>query len=551
MKEPATVKAVKAPPVIATERDLQALAQTQKLVLPLDIARRRLNWALLTFLGILIALGLFLFLYIYNAARPAVFFAQPTPASSQFIRSIYSGGGAALSSPNDVAVADNGDLYVADTGNARIVVFNAQGGFLRQFAQGDPAATAKADQGAKTTPVTAASGLVSPTSIAVGNNGQVYVVDTGLHELVIYTTDGKFVKEITFKEEAPISVSFAPINSNHGRIVVTTKSGVALADADGNFDFAYVNWGSKPGQMDNPASALLTFSHETTDTLYVCDTLNYRIQALTDIETSPTVSWIYGAPLPVQTPLEYQGQSRKFGLPVSLALTSNGELVVVDGLSSELVVLDAHTGRYLRTISTVGNADGQLYYPVGITAAKGRLYVADKYNDRVEVFSDIPGKSVALPPAQTGRLQFDPAWLLIIPGLLILITLARQVFIRTPRYTLDMRFIEQVAGDDDCRDLLVQMRKVRIPLQYEAIAQRRLPTSVQQNVIVCDESALDALQDADSKLSELEAAAIQVASRTGSKDYFLVGDSAVGAHPAVAKVQRINAKAFFALARKK
>jgi len=538
------------PLVVATEHDLQERAQPQKLVLPIDIARRRLTWALLTILGILIAGGIVLFMYIYNAARPAVFAIKPQAASNEFIRSIYSGGGVDLSSPNDVAVAANGDVYVADTDNARIVVFDAKGDFLRQFGQADSKEKTGTTSGEKATQTSAVSGLVSPTSIAVGSNDQVYVIDSGLGELVIYTTSGEFVRELGFKEESPIGVSFTQVRGKTGRIVVTTKSGVAIADADGNFNFAYINWGSKTGQMDNPSMALLTFSKETTDTLYVCDTMNYRIQALTNIETSPTTKWVYGAPLPVKDPLQYQGKSRKFGLPVGLTLTRNGELVVVDGLSSELIVLDAQTGRYLRTISSVGNNDGQLFYPVGIASAKERLYVADKYNDRVEVFSDIAGKAAPRAPTVSSGARFNPAWLLIIPLLVIVISLVRQMFIRTPRYTLDMRFIEQVSGDKDCCDLLLQLHKVRIPLQYEIIAQRRLPEELLLNIIVSDEATLDTLLDGDPNLSEFQAAAIQTAAGMGHRDYFLVGDPDVAAHPAVAKLQKILPKDFFNLSRR-
>ncbi|MCL2654960.1 MAG: NHL repeat-containing protein [Coriobacteriia bacterium] len=544
-----TIPASASAPVAPTERDLQAPVHARELVLPIEVARRRLTWALLTTLGVLIAAGMFLFLYIYNAARPAVFSAQAPVASNQFIRSIYHGDKLDLSEPNDVAVAANGDLYVADTGNARIAVFDAQGNFLRQFAKGDPARAAKNAQTDKKKPLSAASGLISPTSIAVGSNNQVYVVDSALNELVIYMTDGTLVKEVKFKEESPIGVSFAQVRAADGRIVVTTKSGIAIANADGKFMFAYLNWGSKLGQMDNPASALLTFSHETTSTLYVCDTLNYRIQALTDIETSPTVSWTYGAALPVKNALQYNGASRKFGLPVSLALTANGDLVVVDGLSGELIVLDAHTGGYLRTVTSMGNEDGQLYYPVGVAASQEQIYVADKYNDRIEIFSDTVSKNESPPPVR-GGLKFDPAWLLVIPLLLMAVALLRQVFLRTPRYTLDMRFIEQVAADEDCRELLLQLRKVRVPLQLEVIAQRKLPDDVQLDVVVGDPVALDALQDEDPQLSELEAAAIQVAAHTGRRDYFLVGDPHVAAHSMVAKVQQVTPKEFFTLAKR-
>ncbi|MCL2332308.1 MAG: NHL repeat-containing protein [Actinomycetia bacterium] len=495
------------------------------MVFPADIARRRLTWILLTILGLLIAGALLLVTWIYNTARPPVFDAPLPVATNRFVRSIYRGAGTDLVLPNDVAVAANGEVYVADTGNARIVVFNSSGTYLREFGPG--------------------AGLVAPTSIAVGPD-RVYVIDSAARKLLIYTRTGTLEKAVSFKEEAPIGVSYAPLRAKEGRVVVTTKSGVAIADASGTFSFAWINWGSKPTQMDNPAIALLTFSQETTSTLYVCDMLNYRIQALDSIETSPVVRWSYGTPLPATDALQYQGRGRKFGLPTGLALTSNNELVVVDGLSCELIMLNAQTGEYLRTISSVGNNDGRLYYPVGVAAAKGQIYVADKYNNRIEVFSDtVP---VAPEPAPKPVRRLNLAWLYIVPLLVILGSLLRQLLLRSPRYTLDMSFIEQVADDEGGFALLSRLHRVRVPLQVEPYAEKRLPSDLRIDAVVSDEADMEELRDTEPDLDEFAAAAVLVAARSRRKDYFLVGDKAAAQSVRVTRAQIIHPKDFLTLA---
>ncbi len=494
------------------------------MVLPSDITRRRLTWVMLTILGVLIAGALLIITWIYNTARPPVFDAPPPAAPNRFVRSIYQASGVDLLLPNDVAVATNGEVYVADTGNARIAVFDTSGAYLREFGPG--------------------TGLVAPTSIAVGPD-RVYVIDSAVRKLLIYTHTGTLEKTVGFKEEAPIGVSYAPLKGKKGRVVVTTKSGVAIADASGAFSFAWISWGSAPTRMDNPAKALLTFSQDATSTLYICDTLNYRVQALDSIETSPVVKWDYGSPLPAAEALQYQGPSRKFGLPTGLALTSNDELVVVDGLSSELIVLNARTGKYLRTISSVGNNDGQLYYPVGVAAAKGQIFVADKYNNRVEVFVDAaPLKNL---PAPKSVRRLNLAWLFILPLLVILGSLLRQLFLRSPRYALDMSFIEQVSEDEDGLALLSQLRRIRIPLQIEPYAVQHLPADLRIDAVAIDEADLDELQDDEPDLDEFAAAAVLVAARSGPSDYFLVGDDAAARSARVIRAQTICPKDFFAL----
>ncbi len=62
-------------------------------------------------------------------------------------------------------------------------------------------------------------------------------------------------------------------------------------------------------------------------------------------------------------------------------------------------------GEFIQKIGDVGHDDGTFYYPDGIDYSDGKLVVADKFNDRVEVFN-VP---------RTGVAAFIPAapWLLM------------------------------------------------------------------------------------------------------------------------------------------
>ncbi|MBI4364973.1 MAG: hypothetical protein HY568_06045, partial [Candidatus Latescibacteria bacterium] len=84
-------------------------------------------------------------------------------------------GGAAtaarLSSPEDVEVLANGDLYVADTGNHKIRKVVAATGIITTVA-GDGSPGSSGDGGAAT-----AARLSSPRGIAVASNGDLYIGD--------------------------------------------------------------------------------------------------------------------------------------------------------------------------------------------------------------------------------------------------------------------------------------------------------------------------------------------------------------------------------------
>ena len=72
------------------------------------------------------------------------------------------GSKSAFWGPRGIAVDNNGHVYVADTGNKRIAVFDADGNFLTDFG------TAGFDPGQ----------FDEPVGVAVGNDGVVYVTDT-------------------------------------------------------------------------------------------------------------------------------------------------------------------------------------------------------------------------------------------------------------------------------------------------------------------------------------------------------------------------------------
>jgi DNA-binding beta-propeller fold protein YncE len=81
----------------------------------------------------------------------------------------------AFLAPTNVAVDAKGNLYVADTGNYRVQIFDPAGKFVRTFgAQGD-------------TP----GEFIRPKGIAVDSGGHVYVADAEFNNFQILTPDGQ------------------------------------------------------------------------------------------------------------------------------------------------------------------------------------------------------------------------------------------------------------------------------------------------------------------------------------------------------------------------
>ena len=81
-----------------------------------------------------------------------------------------------------------------------------------------------------------------------------------------------------------------------------------------------------------------------------------------------------------------------FYLPTDVAVAPNGDIVVSDGYGNARIVRFSPQGKYLSQFGARGNGPGQFQLPHNLVIdATGRIYVADRENQRVEVF-DANGK---------------------------------------------------------------------------------------------------------------------------------------------------------------
>jgi hypothetical protein len=90
--------------------------------------------------------------------------------------------------PNGVAIGPSGNIYVADTWNYRVQVFNPEGEFITSWGQ-----PGELGSGASAEPFDAFWG---PRSIAVDAAEQVYVADTGNKRVRVYNKDGLYLRDI-------------------------------------------------------------------------------------------------------------------------------------------------------------------------------------------------------------------------------------------------------------------------------------------------------------------------------------------------------------------
>jgi DNA-binding beta-propeller fold protein YncE len=132
-----------------------------------------------------------------------------------------------LNRPSAVAI-DNAanEVYVADTGNRRIVVFNADTGAYKRHwgAYGEKPGEAPA---AYDPNAAAARQFRDVTCIDIAKDGNVYVCDRSSNRIQVFAKDGKFVKE-------------GIISKNTGGAVVTGQFGV-VSSMGSVWDVAFSN----------------------------------------------------------------------------------------------------------------------------------------------------------------------------------------------------------------------------------------------------------------------------------------------------------------------
>jgi len=126
-----------------------------------------------------------------------------------------------LKTPEDIFVR-NDILYVADSGNARIVKYDMQSGSLKFLAEGN---------------------LVKPTGISVGLDGRIYIADYGNSEIVILSREGEVQKRIAAPTSqiygsGPYKPQKIDVDSFNNIYVTSegTNEGILQFDASGNFN---------------------------------------------------------------------------------------------------------------------------------------------------------------------------------------------------------------------------------------------------------------------------------------------------------------------------
>ncbi len=214
--------------------------------------------------------------------------------------------------------------------------------------------------------------LVKPYGVAVAEDGRLYVTDTASRRVFVF--DGER-KALSFIGERGSGALSKPTG-----IAVDPKGRIFVADATLNRVFGYAPDGSlamavgREGEFENPAGLAIDGRRGL---LYVADSTRHQIHCYSIADGSK-----------VRTIGRRGGEQGEFNFPTNLAVDRRGRLYVADTLNFRIQIFEAD-GSFQGVFGTLGDTPGSLNRPKGIGVdGEGHIYVADTSFNNFQIFDD-------------------------------------------------------------------------------------------------------------------------------------------------------------------
>jgi sugar lactone lactonase YvrE len=211
-------------------------------------------------------------------------------------------------SPMGIAIDTEENLYIVDQGNFRVQKWTTEGEFISQWGK----------QGFSD------SNFVIPLDITIDKNNDVYVLDAGAKRIKKFTSDGHFIN--AFGDENLLEPWSITVDNNDNIYVVDAKShNVKKFTTDGKFVQQWGSQGNLDGQFEKPISV----ATDEVGNIYVSDSENHRIQKFTS-DGKFKMKWGKFGTYPSQF-------NRPGGLTVSAA---DHQVYVVDTMNNRIQVFN-------------------------------------------------------------------------------------------------------------------------------------------------------------------------------------------------------------------
>jgi DNA-binding beta-propeller fold protein YncE len=262
-----------------------------------------------------------------------------------------------FSMPTDCAVAPNGHLYVVDGVNHRVVVYDADGRFLRQFGS----------QGAEP------GQFQYPLGITVAQDSQVYVADSGNSRFQVFSSTGDLIEAVAvpgMASEAPSDPTDVIVDPRLNRLYVVDNDNHRLHVYNLLSRSFEAVWGG-PGQGRRQFRYPFLIDISDQGYLFIVEPINTRVQVLNPRGKFVNFVGHWGV------------KSGQLFRPKGVAVVGR-RVYVTDSYLGRVQMFDL-AGEFLGMLSDATGAPVALTTPTGIAAdiANKRLYVMELKANRV------------------------------------------------------------------------------------------------------------------------------------------------------------------------
>ncbi|HSR70563.1 MAG TPA: NHL repeat-containing protein [Acidobacteriota bacterium] len=264
--------------------------------------------------------------------------------------------------PLGVGFTQDGRMYVIDSGNNRVQVFDSQGQPLAAFGE-----TGTGD-----------AQFTSPEDLYVGPDDLVYVADTGNNRIQVFDLDGKLVRQwgsIGNDEGQLRGPAGLWVDSSRVYVADTANHRIQVFDLQGNHLLGFGSFGSELGQFNKPAAV----TADADGNIYVCDELNSRMQKF-DRDGNFVDTWG-----------RFGSHSGLMATPTDVAF-NDGKLYLADLINHRIQVFDT-AGNFLfqwgRHPVVAHEGEGRLHYPKAINPNPfaNNVVVCEPFENRCQVFA--------------------------------------------------------------------------------------------------------------------------------------------------------------------
>ena len=332
------------------------------------------NWLKLVILGILLlSLGWVILLgvsYFRTGDKLGDLPYMPDPVANLFDSSTYQYVASIdnLETPMGVAVGQDGRIYVTETGGERLIrIYDSLWQEVGSFAPPDTQPNERI-----------------PVYLAVSPAGDVYVTDRGKAAIYIFSADGESKGEVAPPEGTenwhPLGLTFDDAGNLYVADVTPDNHRILVLDPEGNLLLKFGTQGEADGQFWYPNGIAV----DDEGRIFVADSNNGRMQAF-DEEGNFLFKISRGmSPGDLSMPrgIAIDGEG-----PLLIADTSRGSVQAYSLSEPDGDGSGGGTPKYLGTFSGDPGTGTYFLYPNGMALdGQGKVYVADRANNRVQIW---------------------------------------------------------------------------------------------------------------------------------------------------------------------